>query len=555
MSAPTVDVRDMLCAQALAVVGGALKRLAPGEPVVIQYNAADVREDLVRWAADRGDFAAAVRKLERAVAEAAEPATRTAILGEIDRIYWEWGASAPGSGRGPGAYICAACNGGLVVDCERCGGKGTVQATTKAQLDPSTGRMTPARTQDVPCPTCKGALRVPCAECKSTGLAVETLPSGMRSSIVKLALTMGGGSGAIKKIQVADALDRLAGESRKVDVPVDLAVAYGAGRSLRDMLGASPFARPAGPGAVDLQKAWEGANETDRLGFLLGVGFEYALARATWESIGPQESFTEESKSQVRGPTPVLDASAGMRALADQWVRVEGVWTGTADRPGSPFAREVDLEGDVAIAIVYYPSAGLAWLKTVSDAEAVRSPGLAKVLESYPKDLDAALRAIPAGERVVLTGRVRFYPDRSPIGVLEVWSVRSLGRPAAVPEPVPSPVPEEPGEPVRPDPRPEPEPEPRVDPPAPEPRPAPVRGDRTYPPVLDGRPAGALAEEARDHLARAQQVFVESGATDEVRREVEAARELFAAALAADPENRYLDDVLFDLDEFAARLR
>ena len=57
MGASAVDVRDMLCAQALAVVGGALKRLAPGEPVDIQYNAADVREDLVRWAADRGHAA------------------------------------------------------------------------------------------------------------------------------------------------------------------------------------------------------------------------------------------------------------------------------------------------------------------------------------------------------------------------------------------------------------------------------------------------------------------------------------------------------------------
>ncbi len=53
----SIDVRDMLCAQALAVVGGALKPLAPGEPLEVRYSAADVRKDLVRWAADQGHAA------------------------------------------------------------------------------------------------------------------------------------------------------------------------------------------------------------------------------------------------------------------------------------------------------------------------------------------------------------------------------------------------------------------------------------------------------------------------------------------------------------------
>jgi len=45
-----VDVRDMLCAQALAVVARAVERLAPGASVDILLNASDVRQDLLVWA-------------------------------------------------------------------------------------------------------------------------------------------------------------------------------------------------------------------------------------------------------------------------------------------------------------------------------------------------------------------------------------------------------------------------------------------------------------------------------------------------------------------------
>ena len=49
----TIDVRDMLCAQALALVAQAAGRLADGEPIDILYSADDVRRDLVAWARER----------------------------------------------------------------------------------------------------------------------------------------------------------------------------------------------------------------------------------------------------------------------------------------------------------------------------------------------------------------------------------------------------------------------------------------------------------------------------------------------------------------------
>lgn len=52
-----VDVREMLCAQALAVVAQAMDRLTAGEPLEILYNAEDVRRDLLVWANDRGYIA------------------------------------------------------------------------------------------------------------------------------------------------------------------------------------------------------------------------------------------------------------------------------------------------------------------------------------------------------------------------------------------------------------------------------------------------------------------------------------------------------------------
>ena len=50
----TIDVRDMLCAQALAVVARAVERLPIDGSAAILYNTADVQRDLIIWARDRG---------------------------------------------------------------------------------------------------------------------------------------------------------------------------------------------------------------------------------------------------------------------------------------------------------------------------------------------------------------------------------------------------------------------------------------------------------------------------------------------------------------------
>ena len=72
MGAPTaasVDVRDMLCAQALAIVAQAVERLKLGEHLELLYNAEDVKHDLLVWAKDRGhvvhEFGSAVLRIER----------------------------------------------------------------------------------------------------------------------------------------------------------------------------------------------------------------------------------------------------------------------------------------------------------------------------------------------------------------------------------------------------------------------------------------------------------------------------------------------------------
>ncbi len=52
-SAAVIDVRDMMCAQALAAVAQAVGRLEDGAALVILYNAADVKHDLLVWARDR----------------------------------------------------------------------------------------------------------------------------------------------------------------------------------------------------------------------------------------------------------------------------------------------------------------------------------------------------------------------------------------------------------------------------------------------------------------------------------------------------------------------
>ena len=53
-SSLTVDVRDMLCAQALAVVAKAMAPLPAGTWAAARYTTEDVRRDLIAWAASRG---------------------------------------------------------------------------------------------------------------------------------------------------------------------------------------------------------------------------------------------------------------------------------------------------------------------------------------------------------------------------------------------------------------------------------------------------------------------------------------------------------------------
>lgn len=50
----TVDVRDMLCAQALAAVARALQRLPAGDALEVWHNAPDVKRDLLVWAEELG---------------------------------------------------------------------------------------------------------------------------------------------------------------------------------------------------------------------------------------------------------------------------------------------------------------------------------------------------------------------------------------------------------------------------------------------------------------------------------------------------------------------
>ena len=50
----TVDVREMLCAQALALVAQALAALPSGALVRVRYSMDDVRRDLAAWATERG---------------------------------------------------------------------------------------------------------------------------------------------------------------------------------------------------------------------------------------------------------------------------------------------------------------------------------------------------------------------------------------------------------------------------------------------------------------------------------------------------------------------
>ena len=56
----TVDVRQMLCAQALALIAKAAAQLQPGQRLEIAYDADDVKRDALVWAQDRGYAAQAV---------------------------------------------------------------------------------------------------------------------------------------------------------------------------------------------------------------------------------------------------------------------------------------------------------------------------------------------------------------------------------------------------------------------------------------------------------------------------------------------------------------
>lgn len=49
-----MDVRDMVCAQALAVVARAVEALSHGACLKALYNADDVKRDLLVWARERG---------------------------------------------------------------------------------------------------------------------------------------------------------------------------------------------------------------------------------------------------------------------------------------------------------------------------------------------------------------------------------------------------------------------------------------------------------------------------------------------------------------------
>lgn len=65
----TVDVRDMTCAQALALIAQAVARLAAGTSLEVLYSTDDVKADVLVWARDLGhlarDVSPAVLQLEK----------------------------------------------------------------------------------------------------------------------------------------------------------------------------------------------------------------------------------------------------------------------------------------------------------------------------------------------------------------------------------------------------------------------------------------------------------------------------------------------------------
>ena len=54
--ASTVDVRDMVCAQALALVARAAARVPRGEALLVRYNAEDVKQDVIVWSKEQDYF-------------------------------------------------------------------------------------------------------------------------------------------------------------------------------------------------------------------------------------------------------------------------------------------------------------------------------------------------------------------------------------------------------------------------------------------------------------------------------------------------------------------
>ena len=53
-STAEIDVREMTCAQALAVVAKAAEKLAQGEALDVRFSTEDVRSDLITWALNKG---------------------------------------------------------------------------------------------------------------------------------------------------------------------------------------------------------------------------------------------------------------------------------------------------------------------------------------------------------------------------------------------------------------------------------------------------------------------------------------------------------------------
>lgn len=83
LPATTVDVRDMVCAQALAVVAKALARLPSGATATLLYDTDDVRRDLLAWAAGRGYTVAAARPPGPPVAGAGAGGSSDRRAGEV----------------------------------------------------------------------------------------------------------------------------------------------------------------------------------------------------------------------------------------------------------------------------------------------------------------------------------------------------------------------------------------------------------------------------------------------------------------------------------------